>query len=114
VYPGEITFFHDRSIRLFDDITGSLPQLTVNYKGEVVKKNLTLIKGFLVNTGAKDITKRWWKKPLAFELVEGYRWLEASTKSPSDSEERATSVNPKTVEFSLGLFRCYEFLRFED
>jgi len=58
-----------------DDITGSLPQLTVNYKGEVVKKNLTLIKGFLVNTGAKDITKEMVEKPLAFELVEGYRCL---------------------------------------
>ncbi len=112
-YPGEITFFHDRSIRLFDDITGSLPQVTVNYKGEPVKKNLTLIKGFLVNTGSKDITKEMVETPLAFELFEGYRWLEASAKFSSDSDERVTIINQKTVVFSLGLFRCNEFLRFE-
>jgi len=112
-YPGEITFFHDRTIRLFDDITGSLPQLTVSYKGEPVKKNLTLIKGFLVNTGTKDITKEMVETPLTFELAEGYRWLEVSAKCSSNLEERAKITNPKIVEFSLGLFRCNEFLRFE-
>jgi hypothetical protein len=112
-YPGEITFFHDRSIRLFDDITGSLPQVTVSYKGGPVKKNLTLIKGFLVNTGSKDITKEMVETPLTFELFEGYRWLEASAKLSSGSDERAAITNPKTVVFSLGLFRCNEFLRFE-
>lgn len=112
-YPGEITFLHDRSIRLFDDITGSLPQVTVSYKGEPVKKNLTLIKGFLVNTGTKDITKEMVETPLTFELVDGYRWLEASAKFSSNLEERAKIINSKIVEFSLGLFRYDEFLRFE-
>lgn len=111
-YPGEITFFHDRSIRLFDDITGSLPQVAVSYKGEPVNKNLTLIKGFLVNTGTKDITKEMVETSLTFELVDGYRWLEVSANFLSSLEERAKINDSKTVEFSLGLFRCYEFLRF--
>jgi len=112
-YPGQITFFHDRSIRLFNDITGSLPQISVSYKGDPVKKNLTLIKGFLVNTGTKDITKEMVESPLTFELVDGYRWLEVSAKFSSNLEERSKINDSKTVEFSLGLFRCYEFLRFE-
>lgn len=112
-YPGRLAFFHDRSIRLFDDITGSLPQLTVNYKGEPVKKNLTLIKGYLVNTGTKDLTADMVETPLTFELAEGYRWLEVSAKSSSSSAECATIVDSSKVTFSLGLFRCQEFLRFE-
>ena len=57
-YPGEITLFQERTIRLFDDVTGNLPQITVSYKGQPVGKNLSLLKGYMLNTG----TKRPFKK----------------------------------------------------
>jgi hypothetical protein len=112
-YPGQITYFRGKPIRLFDDITGSLAHLTVSYKGEPVQKNLTLLKGFLVNTGRKDITNEMVEKALTFQLMDGYRWLEVSARASTDGDERAKIVNLKTVVFSLGLFRCNEFIRFE-
>jgi len=112
-YPGQITYFHDRPVRLLHDVIGNLPHITVGYKGEPVRKNLTLLKGFLVNTGRKDITREMVEKPLGFELEEGYRWLEVSARSSSEAEERAKILDPKTVVFTLGLLRCNEFLKFE-
>jgi len=112
-YPGDLTYFREPSIRLFADIVGNLPHLAVLYKGEPVKKNMTLLKGFLVNTGSKDITNEMVVSPLRIELADGYRWLEASAKSPLDAQEHAKIVDPKIVEFSLGLFRCNEFLWFQ-
>jgi len=112
-YPGRLTYFYEPAIRLLDDVTGNLPQIAVRYKDEPVRKNLTLLRAFLVNTGSKDITKEMVEKPLTIELADGYRRLEASAKSPLDGEDRAKITDPKTVVLSLGLFRCNEFLRYE-
>jgi hypothetical protein len=112
-YPGQVTFFREGTIRLLDDVTGNLQHLTVSYKGEPVKKNLGLFKGFLVNTGTKDITDDMIEKPLTFQLSDECRWLEVSAKASSDGTERVKIIDAKTVEFSLGLFRRNEFLRFE-
>jgi hypothetical protein len=85
----------------------------VTYNGQPVAKNLSLLKGFLMNTGGKDITSDMVVKPLQMGLAEGYRWIEASAKSSSNPEANVKIIDPKTVEFSLGFFRCGEFLRFE-
>jgi len=112
-YPGKLTYFREKPIRLFDDVVRNLPQVTVNYNGQPVQKNITLMKGFLINTGSKDITTEMVERPLSLELAEGYIWREASAKSSSDSEERAKIINARRVDFSLGLFRCNEYFRFE-
>jgi hypothetical protein len=112
-YPGKLAYFHDKPIRLFADITANLPEITVFYKGEPAKKNLTILRGFVVNTGSKDITREMVEKPLQIELDEGYRWLEASATSSQGGSGHVTIIDPKTVEFSLGLSRCDEALKFE-
>jgi hypothetical protein len=112
-YPGRISCFHDRTIRLFADITANLPQLAVSYKGEPVAKNVSLVTGYVMNTGSKDVTHEMIENPLRMNLNEGYRWLEASAKSPTEKEEHAKIIDARTVEVSFGLFRCDEFLRFE-
>ena len=112
-YPGELAFFVEPSIRLFDDITKNIPLLTVSYKGQPVPKNLTITRGYLVNTGSKDITREMVDQPLQLQLKQGYRWLEASGKATLDEKEHAKIIDDQTVEFSLGLFRRDEFIRFE-
>jgi hypothetical protein len=112
-YPGEITFFHERTIRLLDDVVGDLPQITVNYKGQPAAKNLTLLKGFLLNTGRKDLSKEMIEQPLSIQLPEGYRWLEASAKGSWDGVEHAAIIEPRTVAISWTLLRCSEFMTFE-
>jgi hypothetical protein len=78
-----------------------------------VSKNPTLIKGYIVNTGIKDITKEMVEVPLKMELTEDYRWLEVSAKSCFASDNGAVTTNHNTVTLSLGLFRRDEFFRFE-
>jgi hypothetical protein len=112
-YPGQMTYYAEPAIRLFHDITRNLPQITVSYKGQPAQKNLTVLRGYLVNTGSKDLTKEMVEKPLTIELADGYRWLEVSAKSAVNSEERAKIINPKTIEVELGLFRRDEFLRLD-
>ena len=112
-YPGEITFFRERPIRLLDDVIGNLPQITVSYKGQPAAKNLSLLKGFLLNTGRKDISKDMIEQPLTLQLEEGCRWLEASGKGSWDNAEHAAIIDPRTVAFPWTMLRCNEFLHFE-
>jgi hypothetical protein len=112
-YPGQLTYFREPPVRLLDDITGNLTDLTVSYKGKPVQKNITLLRGFLVNTGNKDITNEMVTRSLSFELPEGCQWLAASAKSQQDKEDHVAITGPKSVVFSLGLFRCNEYFRFE-
>jgi hypothetical protein len=78
-----------------------------------VPKNLTITRGFLLNTGSKDIANDMVDQPLQIQLSDGYRWLEASGKTTFDRVEHAKIVNAKTVELALGLFRRDEVIRFE-
>ena len=112
-YPGEITFFRERPIRLLDDVIGNLPQITVSYKGQPAAKNLSLIRGYILNTGRKDISKDMIEQPLNIRLPEVCRWLEASAKGSWDGAEHAIIKDPRTVEFSWTMLRRNEFLKFE-
>src|ERR1035438_8018166 len=112
-YPGEITFFRERPIRLLDDVIGNLPQITVSYKGQPAAMNLTLLKGFLLNTGRKDISKDMIEQPLTIRLQEDCRWLEVSAKGSWDNAEHATIIDPRTVAFPWTMLRCNEYLKVE-
>jgi hypothetical protein len=113
-YPGQITFFTDDSISLFDDIVRNLPNLAVLYKGGPVSQNLVLFKGILVNTGIVDITPAMVEQRLSIGLLEGYKWLEARIGSSSESVQADVNViDESSLVFDTGLFRCNEYIRFE-
>jgi hypothetical protein len=113
-YPGRITFIKESSIGLFDSIVKNLPDLSVLYKDEPVNENLVLLKGILHNTGSIDITEAMIKKALAIKLPEGYRWrAHKIVSSSSEVQADIKKVNPTTLEFEIGLFRCDEHIRFE-
>ena len=54
-YPGRITFVKETCIGLFDSLVRNLPELSIQYDNEPVGENLVLLKGFILNTGTKDI-----------------------------------------------------------
>jgi hypothetical protein len=112
-YPGHLTYYRDTPIRLFADITANLPQITVQYKGHPAGKTMSLLRGYLVNTGAKDITPDMVAEPVQFGLGEGYTWLEATGKASFDEAEHVKIKDAKVVELSLGLFRQNDFIKFE-
>lgn len=112
-YPGEITFFSDSCIGLFDSIVKNMPELVVEYKEEPVGQELVLLKGSFLNTGSKDITENMVVEKIAMSLPDNCRWVTAKIASASPNVKANVTVAEKKIIFDIGLFRCKEFIRFE-
>jgi hypothetical protein len=113
-YSGRITYFEESSIGLFDSIVRNIGDLKVLYKDEPVSKNVVLLKGYIMNTGYKDITQDMIEEPLALKLPDGFRWLDAKVvPSPTQVKASLTIRDAMTAEFDLGLFRENEHVKFE-
>ena len=112
-YPGEITFFSDSCIGLFDSIVKNMPELVVEYKEEPVGQELILLKGSFLNTGSKDITENMVVEKIAMSLPDNCRWVTAKIASASPKVKANVTVAEKKIIFDIGLFRCKEFIRFE-
>jgi hypothetical protein len=113
-YPGRITYFEESSIGLFDSIVRNIDDLKVLYKDEPVSENMVLLKGYIMNTGAKDITRDMIEKPLTLKLPDGFRWLDAKVVPSRSVVEGKLQIKQATsAEFELGLFRVNEYVKFE-
>jgi hypothetical protein len=113
-YPGRLVFMEEQCISLFEDLVKNLPQMQVLYEGSPVSDNLVLVKGLVVNVGAKDVSREMIEQPLQVKVSEGFKWLTAKEVSSSpDFRGQVKVVNEETLEFDLGLFRCEEYIRFE-
>lgn len=112
-YPGRITFYKQTPIRLFDSIVKNLPELSVLYKDKPVSEGLVLLKGFLVNTGSKDIEGSMVEEKLRINLREGYKWITAKIVRTSPDLKATLAVEPDKIEFTTGLMRRNEYVLFE-
>lgn len=113
-YPGHITFIKEDCISLFHDITKNMPELQINFENEPVKENLVLLKGYILNTGSKDITEEMVVKKLTIDIREGSRWVKSKVVDSSENVNAKTNINTDTtIDFNLGLFRSKEFVKFE-
>jgi len=113
-YPGQITYFEESCIGLFDSIVRNLSDLKVLYKSDPVSENIVLLKGYIMNTGSKDITKDMVEEPLTLRLPEGFKWLDAKVvQSQTNLSARLTIKEVIRAEFDFGLFRVNEHVKFE-
>ena len=113
-YPAKITFVKESTINLFDSIVKNLQDLKMTYKENPVSQDLVLIKGAILNSGSKDITKTMIEQPLELNIPTGYKWLTAKIISTAKNVKAgATIKNDQTITFELGLFRCKEYIHFE-
>jgi hypothetical protein len=112
-YTAQITFIKEDSLGLFDSIVKNLPELAVLYRDNPVSQGLVLLKGFLLNTGAKDITEPMVEEPLSIKLPEGFQWLTGRVVSASSKVQAKVNVKPSELTLQTGLFRCNEHIRFE-
>jgi len=113
-YKGEISFVQEENISLFDSIVKNLPELSIKFNAEPVTPNLNLLKGALLNSGKKDISKLMVEEPIRITLDKGFKWLAAKVVVESKGLEVNTKiVDPNVLEFSIGLMRCQEYFRFQ-
>src|SRR5262245_50978959 len=69
-----ITYAYDQAIALTDDITQNFPELGITFREEPVSQNLVLLKGYVINTGKKDISREMVEERITLSLPEGYEW----------------------------------------
>jgi len=112
-YQGKIDFVVEDCLGLFESIVKHFPELSVLYEGKPVGEGIVLLKGALLNTGSKDITKEMVEDKLRLQLPENFKWLQAQVVSSSPSVRASIKHVLKKLEFDIGLFRCHEFVRFE-
>ena len=112
-YQGKITFIKVISLDLFDSIVKNLPELSVLYKGKPISENIVLLKGYLLNTGSKDISETMIEERIKIELPDKFKWLTVKiiSKYPKVTEE--FNDNRNILIFNSGLFRREEFIHFE-
>jgi len=113
-YPGELSFFEESCIGLFDEIVGSLSDLFIAYKEADVKHNLVLLKGYLFNSGSIDISSSMTNKQLSAVLPQDFKWLEAKVVKKSPNINCLVHiVNDTCLNFEIDLIRRNECIYFE-
>lgn len=109
-----ITYAHDQAIALTDDITQNFPELGIVFRGEPVSQNLVLLKGYLINTGKKDISREMVEERITLELPENYEWVECKVVESSPSlKANAIKCDSMHVAFETGLWKAKEYMKFE-
>ncbi len=113
-YRGEITLIEEEYISLFNDIIKNMPELQISYMERPVKENLVLFKGYLLNTGSKDIADQMVVRKLEIKVPEGSKWVRSKVVDSSENVNASIENSSDTsIIFDLGLFRCNEYLKFE-
>jgi hypothetical protein len=110
----QITYAHDLSIALTDDITQNFPDLKVLFHNEPVSENLVLIKGYFINTGKKDISYEMIEKPITLTLPAEFEWVECRIVECSPSLRATAKLAGKTeISLETGLWKTREYLKVE-
>jgi len=113
-YLGRITFVCEDVMGLYDDIMRYIPELSISYNNVPVTENSVVLKGFFVNTGAKDISPDMVEERLTIRLSEGNKWVLGRVVSCSPSVRASVAVlDNRNLVFDMGLFRRDEYIRFE-
>lgn len=110
---GEISLVRRKCFVLFDGSADTLGLLNVTFNNQPVQKGTALLRGYLLNSGRKDIEPQMVATPPSLRLPEGYRWLHAAACPSSPEIELRVRLNDRELTFELGLFRQNEYLQFE-
>jgi hypothetical protein len=109
-----ITYALDQAIALTDDITQNFPDLRISFRDEPISQNLVLLKGYLINTGKKDISREMVEERITLVLKKDYEWVECKVVETSPSlKVSAAILDLCNVSFETGLWKTKEYLKFE-
>lgn len=109
-----ITYALDQIIALTDDITQNFQDLGVTFRGEPVSANLVLLKGYLINTGRRDISREMVEDKISLNVPADFEWVDCKVSATSPSlQSEAQLKSAQEVEFTTGLWKRKEYMKFE-
>jgi hypothetical protein len=109
-----ITYALDQIIALTDDITQNFQDLEVTFRGEPVSANLVLLKGYLINTGRRDISREMVEDQISLHVPSDFEWVDCKVGGTSPSlHAEAQRKSAQEIEFTTGLWKRKEYMKFE-
>lgn len=109
-----IAHVEETCIALIDDITQGIGDLEIRFRNAVVAENVVLLKGFIVNTGKRDISPDMVERPLRLVLPKGFQWLDCQiTDRVRDLDVDVVNTSTDGIEFKFGLLKTDEYFRFD-
>jgi len=109
-----ITYALDQMIALTDDIAQNFADLAVIFRGEPVSANLVLLKGYLINTGRRDIAREMIEDQISIHVPPEFEWVDSKVVETSPSlHAEARLMSAQEIEFTTGLWKKKEYMKFE-
>jgi hypothetical protein len=109
-----ITYALDQVIALTDDITQSFQDLGITFRGEPVSANLVLLKGYLINTGRRDISREMIEDQISVHVPPEFEWVDCKVAGTSPSlHVEAERKSAQEITFVTGLWKRKEYMKFE-
>jgi len=71
----QLTYIKESCLSLFADVAQSIDALEVRFRDSPVSANLVLLKGYVFNSGKRDISPLMVEWPLRLTLPDGYCWM---------------------------------------
>lgn len=110
----EITYAHDACISLIDDITQGITQLEIRYQDKSIASNIVLFKGYIINTGKRDIKPEMVEKRLSLVVPDGFEWMDCQIIDKSkDLNISIDELPANSIKFNFGLFKTGEYFKFD-
>ena len=109
-----ITYAIDQVIALTDDITQNFQDLKITFRGQPVSANLVLLKGYLINTGRRDISQEMVEEQISVNLPPEFSWVDCKVVETSPSlNVDAQRKSEQKLAFRTGLWKKREYFKFE-
>ena len=109
-----ITYALDQIIALTDDVAQSFQDLGITFRGEPVSANLVLLKGYLINTGRRDISREMIEDQISVHVPPEFEWVDCKVAGTSPSlHGEAIRKSAQEITFSTGLWKKKEYMKFE-
>jgi hypothetical protein len=110
----QLTFALDRCTSLLNELSRSLENLIIQYKGKPVGDNLLLLRGYFINTGSRDISPSMVEDKIKLKIPENFEFVEIKVTECSPNLQASVSKLEKNVsEFSTGLWKVKEYFGFD-
>lgn len=109
-----IAYVEDTCLALIDDITQGINDLEIRFRDSPVSQNIVLLKGYIINTGKRDISPAMVEKRLRLVLPEHFEWIDCQiTDRAKNLQAQVVEITTESIEFEFGLLKTEEYFRFD-